>query len=389
MKRPHTVSSVIRIELLVAVSSLSMFLMGFSDALKGSVVGEMVSTAGLDYSFGGLIIGTSYFGFFAGTLATFFLLPVIRVALLLEISLGVIGLGALSFGISSSTFQILFSAFLVGLGCGLVDVTANLAVKVADTHGKVGKALVRLAFYHGVGAIVAPLFALAIITYFHHWQAVYRVAFFVLLAAVILSIFGIQKSGCFDKRIGSRGSTFMFNKKLVLLAFLLFWYMTIEAGLSGWIVTYALFVSPEKHSLAHGLLSAFFILLTCGRLVSSNYVDSLGLEKSIILGGAGALISLTISLVFPSLNVLLPLVGLFLSFLFPTTVALISNELGDAGLHTMGIFFSISGIGGLVGPYFVGLLASAVSLTAGMWLLVAFGICFLLFIVRYARLRGR
>ena len=156
MKRPHTVSSVIRIELLVAVSSLSMFLMGFSDALKGSVVGEMVSTAGLDYSFGGLIIGTSYFGFFAGTLATFFLLPVIRVALLLEISLGVIGLGALSFGISSSTFQILFSAFLVGLGCGLVDVTANLAVKVADTHGKVGKALVRLAFYHGVGAIVAP-----------------------------------------------------------------------------------------------------------------------------------------------------------------------------------------------------------------------------------------
>ena len=85
--------------------------------------------------------------------------------------------------------------------------------------------------------------------------------------------------------------------------------MTIEAGL--WlIVTYALFVSPEKHISARPVIG-FQILLTW-TLVSSNMSIRWAWRKD-HTGGAGALISL-IPLVFPSLNVLLPLVGLF-SFL--------------------------------------------------------------------------
>lgn len=368
---------------LILISSLSMFIMGFSDVLKGSAVAEMVSSLQVDYALGGIILGITYFGFFVGTLATVPLLKKIPVAKMLSASVVITALGVLLFGFASSSMLILFATFLTGMGCGLIDVSANLSTRIAASPDRVGRELNQVAFFHGVGAILAPLFATMVLGYFTSWQYIYRLAAIVLVVSVFIVSRGVSRSGLDDRVVYEPNQKFVWTWQFVVLGGFLFWYMTLEAGISGWLVAYVRQEAALSEKLSNTYLSLFFIMLTIGRFLSSRYVDRIGLLKTIIIHVLAVLIMVSLPLLFVQAHFLLPLSGLFMAPLFPTTVALLVDDLGMVGLRTTGAFFSIAGLGGLAGPWLIGYISREVSLRIGFGILPLFALAFIVLTIIY------
>jgi fucose permease len=360
-----------------------MFIMGFSDVLKGSAVAEMVSSLQVDYALGGIILGITYFGFFVGTLATVPLLKKIPVAKMLSASVVITALGVLLFGFASSSMLILFATFLTGMGCGLIDVSANLSTRIAASPDRVGRELNQVAFFHGVGAILAPLFATMVLGYFTSWQYIYRLAAIVLVVSVFIVSRGVSRSGLDDRVVYEPNQKFVWTWQFVVLGGFLFWYMTLEAGISGWLVAYVRQEAALSEKLSNTYLSLFFIMLTIGRFLSSRYVDRIGLLKTIIIHVLAVLIMVSLPLLFVQAHFLLPLSGLFMAPLFPTTVALLVDDLGMVGLRTTGAFFSIAGLGGLAGPWLIGYISREVSLRIGFGILPLFALAFIVFTIIY------
>ena len=374
---------------LILISSLSMFLMGFSDVLKGSAVAEMVSFLQIDYALGGMILGITYFGFFVGTLVSVPLLKKVPVAKLLIGSVVVTALGVLLFGFAFHSLIILLSTFLTGMGCGLIDVAANLSVKIAATPERMGSELNQLAFFHGIGAIIAPVFATLVLGFFPQWHNIYRFASIVLVISVFIVTRGVMKSGFQTAVIYDRDWKFSWTWQFAILGGFLFWYMTLEAGIAGWLVAYVRQEAGLSENMSNTYLSLFFIMLTVGRFLSSRYVDRMGLLRTVFLHVLAVMILVLVSSLFVGAHGVLPLVGLFMAPLFPTTVALLVEDLGMVGLRTTGVFFSIAGLGGLFGPWMIGIVARSFSLRAGFMLLPLFACIFIIFAIVYGRIKRR
>ena len=207
------------------------------------------------------------------------------------------------------------------------------------------------------------------------WRFVYVYAaiFCSLLAAVIIFLTGRKRKA--EETENRTFAKLKVGPQVVLLGIILFFYMTLEAGISGWIVEYGRAVSGLNEASSLFYLSLFFILLTAGRFLSSFYVDKFGLNRSIMFNFVMVLLLVAGGTMYRNLTILIPVSGLFMAPIFPTTVALISNQLKSSNIRIMGIFFSIAGIGGVFGPWMIGLLAKGFSLQTGFALLMIFAIC--------------
>lgn len=371
---------------LILAASVAFFIFGFSDILKGSAVAEMVLSLDVDYAIGGTILGTTYFGFFFGTLSSVFLLKKHSVAQILAVSVGIVTLGIGLFGFTNSLVLVLGATFITGVGCGLIDVSANLVVQVASPPERVGGALNQLSFFHGLGAIISPLFAAAVLAYSKDWHGIYRLAAVVLIIGFLLVLKGVLSSKIPTTIANRSSSKVVISKRVLLLGGFLFWYMTIEAGISGWLIAYIRDIGLSAR-IATTYLSLFFVMLTVGRFLSSRYVDRLGLLKTITIHLVSLLALLLLATLVPALHILFPLTGICMAPLFPTTVALLIEDLGEMGVHTTGVFFSIAGLGGLFGPWLIGLGMRVFSIQAGISLLNVFSLLFLVFIFLYMRQR--
>ncbi|MDC7231697.1 MAG: MFS transporter, partial [Spirochaetales bacterium] len=175
------------------------------------------------------------------------------------------------------------------------------------------------------------------------------------------------------------------DKSLIYLGFLLFFYMTMEAGIAGWIVEYYRTVLMESEALSLFSLSLFFILITAGRLVSSFYADRIGLDNTLLLNMAAAMGCLIIGTLFRQAAILIPCSGFFLATAFPSTVALLSKVLKTGNIRILGAFFSIGGLGGLAGPWLIGAFARQAGLDRAYLLLIPFSLCGVLSIYLFKR----
>ncbi|MDC7227739.1 MAG: MFS transporter [Spirochaetales bacterium] len=359
---------------LAAAAFISFFIFGFSDVLKGTAIPEIISTTSIGYGGGGALIGFTYFGFFAGTLGSVLLLKKYPAPKLLIFAAVSACAGLWLFSIAAVPAMMFASAFLIGIGGGLIDVTANLTIRMTADSSRIGHRLNQLAFFHGFGAILSPLFAGIVLSLTAQWRRIY---FFAALLTVLLVIviFVLIRKADIRQLKEETPEKLTIHPGVILLGGALFFYMTLEAGISGWMVEYG------KNSVGIGerealfYLSLFFILLTAGRLLSSFYVDRFGLYRSILLNFIVIFVFVAGGVTFKFLFVLIPCSGLFMAPIFPTTVALISNELDSSNIRILGFFFAIAGLGGIFGPWMIGLLAAEFSLQTGLTLLMAFTVC--------------
>ena len=352
---------------------MAFFIFGFSDVLKGTAIPEIIAETSVGYNTGGALIGFTYFGFFAGTLGSVFVLKKRQAPELMGAAVIIACLGLSVFSLAANVGIMFIAAFLIGIGGGLIDVTANMTIRMSAEKTKLGRRLNQLAFFHGTGAIVSPMFAGLILSLTAQWRRIYFFAA-VLTAVLVIIILALIKKAGMKVVEEEEQDKLSINPSVALLGGVLFFYMTLEAGISGWMVEYGRTIGLSNQ-IALFYLSLFFILLTAGRFLSSLYVDRLGLHKSILLNFTVILALVAGGITFKDFFILIPCAGFFMAPIFPTTVALISNELGSTNIRTLGFFFAVAGLGGIFGPWMIGMLAKSFSLQTGLALLMVFAIC--------------
>ena len=345
--------------LLVVAAFLSYFVFGFSDNLKGPLLPEILHFFNINYSIGSNILLLSYLGFM---IATLIMGPLSdrrdnRFIMIFVSTIILLGLGGT--GVAKVPQFIYLSYFILGFGLGSTAIVAN-ALIVEKFPKNSGFFLNILSFFHGLGAMTAPIVAGKLLSNGVKWSNIYLLM--TILPSTLFLLFLISSSG--EKKIKEvkekQGSLFStFTPEVVLFIISITMYVAAELGISSWIVEYMekqVGLSVIKSSL---FLSLYYGLLMVGRLIGSTIVDRVGHIKILRITSILAFTTLSLGVIFSKeLAILIPVTGLFFSIIFPTTVASASERNSHIKGQVFGVLFFFSGVGGMLGPWAIGQLAN-------------------------------
>jgi len=255
------------------------------------------------------------------------------------------------------------------------------------------------AFY-GVGALVGPLFASAIIALQWGWNSVY-----LLMAGLSLPLllgfgtfFGSPPSTPVtanredERALG--GNVFRDALKLPVIwlaALFLLVYVGVEVSLGNWSYSFLLEDRQQGTVLAGWIASGYWLGLTLGRFTLQNLAERLGVGTRNLMYACMAGIVIGILLIwFVPLAATAALGFCFIGFslgpIYPLTVAitpkLVPSRLGPSAI---GLLVSVSIFGLALFPWIAGVLAQAI----GIWTLLPYtlGLTALMFGVWYALAR--
>ena len=350
--------------LLTAGCFLAFFLFGFTDNLKGPTLPAMLAELNIDYGVGGNIFFGEYLGFLISTLITGILADRfgLKIVMMLAGVLLLFGVG----GYSSLQTPVLLGAslFIIGLGLGAFELGPNSLI-VSLHHERKGLFLNLMAVMHGLGSMVAPLFAGWLFGLNHTWRAIYRwdiaLILFFILFTVLLRFPKTDDTSQLDFRQIPRVA---FKGQLPWFYLAIMFYVSAEIGIASWLVTFLQDARGASVLASNQALSLFFGMLMAGRLLGGFFVQRVGYLRSILFASIGAIACIGIGL-FTPLAWLLSITGLFLSFIFPTITAAVSDAYTENINTTLGVLFTFAGIGGLLGPWLIGWASDVLGLETG------------------------
>ncbi len=152
---------------------LAFFLFGFADNLKGPTFPTLLDDLDFSYSVGGTIVLGAYLGFLVATLLTGPLSDVAGKKVVIFIACGCLFVGMLGYSVVSAFWALAVAMTIIGLGMGALEVGGNLIIVDIHQQGK-GRFLNLLAFFHGAGSMLAPLYAGRLLDAGVSWRSIYQ-----------------------------------------------------------------------------------------------------------------------------------------------------------------------------------------------------------------------
>jgi fucose permease len=365
---------------LTAAAFFGFLVFGLTDNLKGPTLPAILDDLAINYSTGGTILLGSYVGFvvasfFAGLLAE--ARGIKSVLILAAVSL-LIGVSGFSIG-ETAAFLTLFMLFQ-GFGMGALELGCNTLIVQLHPANK-GRYLNLMAVTHGLGATLAPLYAGWLLANGQSWRIVFR--WDLLLIGLLITAFALMRflpqrptaeQSLTLRELGSTG----FSPTLLLFYFAIISYVAVEISIGAWLVEYLQRIHNFSVSQSTLTLSIFFGLVIVGRLAGSLVVDRIGYLRAVWMAMACATLCIGIGLFVPRAFWLLPISGLFLSIIFPTLTAAVSEIFTANVSAILGLLFTFAGLGGIFGPWLVGLVADRAGIQIGFSLILLFGVMTLL-----------
>lgn len=355
-------------------SVLSLLVFGLFDSLKGSTISSLLGEMELSYSLGGVIVMGQYAGYFAATFLAGRMLDHFGHKMTLVFAGICMLAGVTGYGASSVIPLLLVSIFSIGMGLGTFELSGSNIITVYYPEKK-GRYLNILTAIAGIGAIFSPVIVSGLFRVGFSWRMVYYLGLVVLIPVTVYflliknpSPYGTgQTEDPADEKTG-RGIPVSFCRYDFLLMYLVnFLYMAAEMGIATWIVEF--YMKEGMYSSAEGtkFLSLFYIGITLGRIVGSVFVDRLGRLNSELLSSAGACLCILMGISgSPALGVCVAASGIFCSVVFPTATAVISGfPEGDSG-RVQGFYFACGGLGGMFGPWIMGIMSDHFGIKWGM-----------------------
>jgi fucose permease len=240
--------------------------------------------------------------------------------------------------------------------------------------GTAAYALNLACFFFGLGAFLTPLAVAYLVRRLGLKTTLLVLACFVLLTGVSACMVDFseltQASGSETAAApAEKGiATLLGDAMLWLCAFALFFYAPLEATMAAWATTY-LGDKGVSEGSASGLLSAFWLLFTCSRLVTAFALPK-GSETTLVLAFAVICIGVWTAVVFSRNRGMaiasVVVAGLIFGPIFPTVMAILLGHFPQS-LHgrAVGLFFAIGGLGWSAIPMLIGAYAQRTSIQRG------------------------
>jgi MFS transporter, FHS family, glucose/mannose:H+ symporter len=256
---------------------------------------------------------------------------------------------------------------------GALELGPN-AIIVSLHHERKGLYLNLMAVLHGLGSLVAPLFAGWLLSLTVSWRVIYR--WDILLIALFVFIFIFLR---FPKAEEKAQLDFRhipqiaFKGQLPWFYAAILFYVAVEIGIGSWLVTFLQEIHSLSVTASTQSLSLFFVMLTVGRLLGGFFVQRVGYVRSILLMAVGAIFCVIAGLFGPKeISFLLPITGFFLSIMFPTFTAAVSDTHTENANTILGVLYTFAGLGGVIGPWLIGWTSDLLGLRIGFSMIALF-----------------
>lgn len=334
----------------------------------------------------GLLFLVSSLGYFLSALGSGLLTERLGLRWLLGCGAIIFLLGVLGFGVELPFVLLLPSRMCIGFGVGIIETGFNVFVSSLPRHTVL---LNYLHAFYGVGALVGPVIASAILAWLWGWNVVY----FLLGTLSLLLVLGVgftfpsakpanASNTTSDLPVGEgeqpvQGNIFSATLKLPVVWFaglFLLVYVGVEVSLGNWSYSFLLEARHQDTVLAGWIVSGFWLGLTLGRFLIQPMAERLGIGTRVLmyacLVGVGIGLLLIWLLPFGVVAALgFCFIGFSLAPIYPLTVAILPKLVpARLGPSAIGLLVSVSIIGLALFPWIAGILAQAV----GIWTLLPY-----------------
>ena len=374
------------------ISYIAFIINGMLALSIGSLLPFIRDARGLDYAFSGMIVSLHSVGnlissFAAGTLPVF--IGRKRTILLFN-SCFALAFALIIWGKSPITLAIAF--LITGLARGA---SSNFNNKVINSLAP-GKAWIinGLHAMFAIGAFSFPIF-LSLITKTNTNNWILACYFMLIMGALNFILYVLDPiESREDKGVKkeSADTSFCFFKEPIfwLCTLTLFFYLCVEQGVIGWLVTYFKDSGLLNSSAAQITPSIQWIMILFGRLTAAILSTKMEKSKLLRLMGVG-FVAFFFVLLFSRTT---PLIifgimgfGFSMSGIYATTISF-SGKLFEKYTLSWSFLLTIASLGSILMPTVIGAIADNAGIETGMSSLVVvilIDICMILLLTKYAR----
>lgn len=350
---------------------LSYLIFGLFDSLKGTTLPALIEDTGYTYSLGGTIIMGQYAGYFTATLFTGIITDYLGKRRTLIAAILCLICGVTGYSFSSSLPFLLGFIFLIGVGLGSLELAGcNIITEIyKDKKGRLLNILTAIA---GIGAIISPAVSGYLLGRGLPWRMIYRYGLLIAIPVTFYFFLMSYPADSVKSTVQTEKSrpglgNMLARRELLLMYLVNFSYMAAEIAIATWMVDFYQNVKHCSVAESSTYLSVFFIGMTAGRLLGSFFVDRIGHMRSVFVASGCACLCILLG-VFGTgwLSATLALTGFFYSIIFPTGTAIISEMAPSNTARVLGIYFACGGLGGMAGPWLLGIANDLLGLQWGM-----------------------
>ncbi|KAK5049073.1 hypothetical protein LTR84_005496 [Exophiala bonariae] len=363
----------------LAAAGVMFLLMGLNDAATGALIPYLEKEYNISYGVVSLIFITNAIGF----------ISVVPVCQLIEAKLGrarsyVVAACLMSTGYTALVCAppfpvVVLSFYFLGSGMGLFLAMTNTFI-VNLMRGTV--ILGAMHGLYGVGGVVSPMIATAIVTRGIRWSYFYFIPLSLAVSSILFmgwSYKGFEDDAASPllttlERTASRqaasGSEITrshllrraLNEKTTLLgAAFIFFYQGAEVAISGWVISYLITYRNGNPTEAGYIGSGFWLGITVGRFVLTHFAHKFGEKRAVIALTVGAAAFQLLVWQVPNIignAVAEALVGLFLGPVYPCATAIFSKLLPrNMQVTALSVVGGMGSSGGALVPFITGMLA--------------------------------
>ena len=359
---------------LMACTLFAFFVSGSATAPMGNLIPFLRETYNLSYDFSGMLLSLQS----AGNLASIFIagfLPALigrRKTVLTTAIWMAVAYAIITFGLGGSV--------LLPLACLMVGVARGGNTNFSNTMmstlpGK--KSAIGYNLLHGAFAVGALLTPLVLIACTRNNSAGWRI-----LTAAVLGLCFVQLTVYARMRMPAENITkggkktmdrsFLKNKDFWLSAAILFFYISAEYAIVGWLVTYFQDIGVLSNNVSQLMTSLLWVVIFTGRMIGAALVGKVSRKIILLVDGIG-LFACFLFVFFSrsQLPIILGImgVGLFMATIYTSAMAIGTEKMRGNDLGVSQMIF-IGSIGGVITPYIVGLVAEHAGIEAGMGVVV-------------------
>jgi fucose permease len=366
---------------LMVTACAGLFTFGITTSFLGATLPELSARSGFDLARSGTLFSFLYLPqvpmvFLAGPLID-------RFGKKLVLAVGFLCSAVALVGMAYAPSYAAVGALLVLLGLGASSAMAAANTLIPDLYPENPSSALNLGnVFFGVGAVFFPWLA----TLMARKSLVGTLWFIALLVGSVAFLALLQKFPPASMASGfdwGQAFSLMVHPTVIILAFVLFFYSSLEISTAGWVRTFLEkdLAVPARNSTI--ILTTFWIMMMLGRLIASQVVKKIRGPQLVLICSVGAIIGLTVTAL--STNMVIATVGIVLCGLcyapvFPTTAGTASTYFAKIFGTVFGMLMALALFGGAVVPPTIGLIAQQHSVRSGLWLLVAIAV--LLFITQ-------
>ena len=249
-----------------------------------------------------------------------------------------------------------FAIYGIGIGFCTPTITAAVGEVAPENRAAI---LNVLNFVWTVGAISAPGLLSIVVT---HEKIGIAGALIILAVSLVPAAFAFPKVAATAPQKQEHPPLPAGAIKLIVATgVLIFLYVGIENGVSGWLPTFSMRSHGFDTQHSAYLQATFWTALLAGRLGAPIILQLLSEKRLLIAsmlaalaGTVGVLYNRNADLLFASVA----LTGLGLAPIFPTAIAVLSNSLAGQSGTKLGWMFAAAGLGGAVLPPCIGAVSS-------------------------------